>query len=229
MNITLQEQAMLTTLLTQPHRTYHNLNHVNDCLTELRRYELATNTHRFSNIVENAIWYHDIIYNPYNPPGENEKQSADAFFDYKGKKLRDSICVDTHEWDFVHDVNAAILATANHIVTQSINDYSTKLMLDIDLSGLGKSEEIFYRNSVNIFHEYYNTPLIDIIKGRLQFLKLLNLRPSFYYTEYFRDLYHTQSKENVEKDIKLLEDSLASSDPEEYYYYITSLAGSILC
>lgn len=232
MNITLPEQAMLTTILTQPYRTYHNINHINDCLTELRKYELSTNTRDFSDALENAIWYHDIIYNPYNPPGENERQSALAFISYKAKILT---VYESYSNDLLYNVRDAIIATGYHTTghPQIKNDdnYSNiiELMMDIDLSGLGKSSPIFYRNSINIIREYYNTPLIDIMKGRLNFLKTINLRPTFYYTEYFNDLYHTKSKDNVIKEIQLLENFVEKSSPEEYYYHINELAESLVC
>ena len=56
----------------EKHRAYHNLEHVNDCLNQLDNFESEiTDKH----IIEMAIWYHDIIYNPYGK--NNELKSAE--------------------------------------------------------------------------------------------------------------------------------------------------------
>ena len=204
----LEEQAMLTTLLTQPHRHYHNINHVNDCLTEFYTYEAAAAnlTYGEADALIYSIWYHDSIYNPYAPAGYNEKQSADLFYQ-KHKQ----------NGDIAHTIVGSIAKTAKHTITQPELFGITQLLLDIDLSGLGKPMRIFAKNSFNIRQEYYNTTDEDVIKGRLAFFEKLNKRESFYYTDYFRELYHDTAKQNVALEIEALTYAANNNDTEWYF------------
>lgn len=211
----LEEQAYLSTLLTQPHRHYHNIIHVNDCLAEAYKMfnEKVADEHKHLTY---AIWYHDAIYNPYAPQGVNEHESAELFIRYHTNKH------DVH----LNTVAYAIRATAKHTVTQSITtmvgdeeEYATfaRFMLDIDLSGLGKSSAVFALNSLNIRREYHATSDMDVVKGRLKFFTQLNKRESFYYTDYFKDLYHVQSKKNVEHELSMLQHAIDQTDPQIYF------------
>jgi predicted metal-dependent HD superfamily phosphohydrolase len=198
MNIlTLGEMACLSQLYTQPHRKYHNINHINDCLAELENipthgtYELFDN-HTLVGVdyatIETAIWYHDAIYNPYSK--HNEHRSAALVPD---KKIGN---------DFYDNVREAILATAKHLETQIDIQLTTKIMLDIDLSGFGKPWKICQMHAENIRAEYYNTPDEEFYVGRLNFLEAINKRPTLYYTKYFHNKYHEQSKKNLAREIE---------------------------
>ena len=55
----------------EPHRHYHNLNHIGFLL---RKFD---ETGEKSEEIEMAIWYHDAIYDP--KAGDNEAQSAGFF------------------------------------------------------------------------------------------------------------------------------------------------------
>lgn len=241
----LEEQATLTILLSQSHRHYHNINHVNDCLAELYSWmgERDLSMDQYDKWLTYAIWYHDIVYNPYAPSGINELQSANIFeskHTYNYYRTRKSRWFDIRfepdsKTKWMLGVKYAIVYTGFHLYTYDFDhvDYDlwynstlTQLMLDIDLSGLGKDVSIFARNSLNIRKEYYNTSDMDVIRGRLKFFQELNKRESFYYTEYFKDLYHTQSKKNVETEIILLEDAIAMERPSSYFnYWIDAING----
>lgn len=207
----LEEQAMLSTLLTQPHRHYHNINHINDCLSELYNYESNMTHLTYGDIVAitHAIWYHDIVYNPYASEGINEAQSADLFSQYhRGKRIGQ---------DMVNIIAGAIAKTAKHTLTQPNLFEITQVLLDIDLSGLGKPMHVFATNSTNIRQEYYNTTDMDVIKGRLAFFQKLNKRDSFYYTDFFKELYHATSKENVALEIEALLYAVKNNDTAWYF------------
>jgi predicted metal-dependent HD superfamily phosphohydrolase len=207
--IKLEEMSMLTTLYTQPHRHYHNINHINDCLVELENLPKDM-LHLFErNVVETAIWWHDAVYNPYSK--KNEQTSADMFDAYIGV-----------ETPFAYAVRQAILATANHTITQKANPLFyidnelplvTEVMLDIDLSGFGKSWEICKQNADNIRKEYYNTEDFEFYQGRLKFLEAISQRESLYYTDVFRDMYHEQSRENLRLDLAEIRWNLDRLDP----------------
>ena len=190
-------QAALTTLLTQPHRHYHNINHVNDCLVELENYPFEKKMFNLIDDITNvthAIWFHDAIYNPYSAHGINETQSACLYDEY---------CNPNN--DIVYH---AILATANHIVDQTNLKLATQILLDIDLAGFGQPKEIYDINTDNIRKEYYKTSFEDFCAGRLNFFKKLQKRSSLYYTDYFKEKYHDISQENIKNDIQVLKEYL---------------------
>lgn len=211
MSLPLEEQALLTTLLTQPHRYYHNINHINDCLSELEQFlrdDVKQSMYGYVICVEYAIWYHDVVYNPYSLI--NEEESARLFKTYHHSANKQ---LPSNAKQYISD---AIIATASH--TKRLKDLSTasKVLLDIDLAGLGKPVHIFAKNSYNLRKEYYNSTDLELVQGRLNFFKTLNKRETFYYTDYFHDKYHEQSKENVENEIYILEAALSQGYPEMY-------------
>ena len=54
-----QEFSMLKSLYSESYRFYHNMTHVENCLTEL---DSVRNLVQQSDLVELAIWYHDAVY-----------------------------------------------------------------------------------------------------------------------------------------------------------------------
>lgn len=193
--ITLEEMSMLTTLYTQPHRKYHNINHINDCLAELESFpQQSISGFEFNDyqIVEAAIWYHDAVYNSYSKA--NEVNSA-------------TLINNKYQYELGSEIKKAVLATAKHLHTQSDLSIATQVMLDIDLSGLGKPWGIYVKNGFNIRDEYYNTTDLAFLQGRIQFLETIAQRETYYYTKHFHDKYHFESKSNVEREINIIRSS----------------------
>lgn len=219
----LDEQFKLSTLLSQPHRTYHNINHINDLLTEMTRWFKASPLNQMSKvyggttihqILSYMIWYHDAVYNPYPPyHGWNEEQSADLFL--KVHHFKDT------EFNFVDIVHAGILATAKHTTTQTFDlpdsEDLIEVMLDLDLSGLGKPFRIFGTNSLAIRNEYPVTSDMDFLRGRRQFFFNLLDRGDIFYTEYFRDLYENSARKNMHDELTIIGDALDSHNPHYYF------------
>ncbi len=186
----LEEQASLTTLLSQSHRYYHNINHINDCLTEL---EYSTMMLSFEEIREitYAIWYHDAIYNPYSKL--NEECSVQLL--QKSSYLPTTI---------IENISSIILSTSKHLNTQENLSLTTQVMLDIDLSGFGKEWPVYCRNTLNVRKEYYNTDNTTFVINRINFLETINLRNTLYYTDYFKNTYDENSKTNIDNELSLL-------------------------
>jgi predicted metal-dependent HD superfamily phosphohydrolase len=190
----LAEQAMLTTLLSQPHRYYHNINHINFCLGELEKCDVNHMTRR---IVTYAIWYHDAVYNPYSV--ENELQSEELFY----RQHRTPTIFSFEEFDAI---GRAVRATASHTTHQYLwDDYPTQLMLDIDLAGLGQSWENFDHNSEMIRLEYAHIDDETFTYNRIKFLGAIKSRPTIYYTKHFYDKYEAIAQSNVDIELKRLE------------------------
>lgn len=187
----LETMACLSTLYTQPHRHYHNMNHINDCLAEFEaaRDSFPELSDRDRNQIITAIWFHDAVYNPYSK--QNEANSADLIPVVAGDYIS------TH-----YELRDMIMATSRHLVTQPDLPLRTQILLDIDLSGFGQPFDICWKNSENIRKEYYNTSDLDFNKGRLAFLQTIILRPSLYYTNYFKEKYDIQSHKNLLTEIE---------------------------
>lgn len=194
----LETMSQLSTLYTQPHRHYHNMNHINDSLVELENVPsdlLKIRQYHFHDrtLIEAAIWYHDAVYNPYSKRNEIESAALLPAISFTSKP-------GTSFSELVRDI---ILATAKHTITQDGLPFAAQVMLDIDLAGFGKDWYVYSQNGDNIRKEYYNTQDTEFFQGRLKFLETINARESLYYTDYFRDKYHEKSKVNLAQDIRL--------------------------
>lgn len=169
-------------------RHYHNLEHVRDCLKEFDKVkEFAENP----EALEMAIWYHDIIYNTKSKT--NEEDSADYAYDLSvemnlhhkvSKKVYDFIKITKHD--------------------KEPQDLDSKLIIDIDLSILGKESEVFNQYEMNIRKEYSWVNEQDFKKGRSSILKQFLKRDTIYCTEYFRNMYEATARENLQRSIAAL-------------------------
>lgn len=187
----LRELAYLTTLYTQPHRYYHNINHINFCLGQL---ELVPKLDSYEEkIVTYAIWYHDAIYNPYSI--KNEAASAELF---RATHTNSDISV------YINNIEDAILETAYHTDDVLEPTSTTALMLDIDLAGLGQDWETFSDNGDMIRLEYSHIDDYTFTHNRLKFFEALARKSHIYYTEFFSHKYEVAAQTNVDNEIKRL-------------------------
>lgn len=191
----LQTTAALSTLYAEKHRHYHDITHIMNCLAELENFVHPDLTTPKRNIVEAAIWFHDAIYNPYSTLNEH----------YSAKLVSSKVVSYT---EIVHDL---VILTRDHLVSidWGYQTYLTdkyvicgKVLMDIDLSGFGKSWDEYKRNGDNIRKEYYNTSDIEFYIRRLGFLEKLAKKDTLYYTDYFRTRYHSLSQKNLKRDIE---------------------------
>ena len=110
----------------EPHRYYHNFNHIEKMVNEAERRDILTDD------LFLAIVFHDIIYNPKTD--DNEEKSAELFYSYiKNDKIK-----------------RAILETKTHIPTSCLSKY----LCDLDLSVLYGDYEDFVDYENKIFKEY---------------------------------------------------------------------------
>lgn len=180
--------AILEMRYAEPHRAYHNLMHVMDCL---REFESAQNLARDPATVEMALWYHDAIYDPRAK--DNEERSAELAVDVgKDIGLPDS---------FRETVKTLILATKKH---DASNNYDAAIMIDVDLSVLGRPLLHFDEYEKQIRQEYDWVPDDAFAVGRSTILETFLARPTIYFTEFFRNKYERQARENLSRSIQKL-------------------------
>jgi predicted metal-dependent HD superfamily phosphohydrolase len=195
----LQTIANLTTLYTEPHRHYHTLNHIHECLAEYERYREATGDNQHHAVVETSIWWHDAVYNPYSK--QNEKKSAELF----------SHSLDQKEARWGHNdiIKEIILLTAEHTTDQTFWGWdegyanAAKLVLDLDLHSLAAVGDKFHKNGDDIRKEFWFVDDAAFYKGRVGFLETLMKRSRLYYTEYFYNKYEATARYNITTSIAM--------------------------
>ena len=174
---------------TEPHRFYHTINHIMDCLDELEQFKQAVID---PDAIELALWYHDAIYDAKEE--DNEEMSVRLFLiEFVARYLPGLI-----DKKFAQQVRRLILATKQDKVPTEIDD---QLINDIDLSIFGQSETKFdeYERQIRKEHEWlpdevYATKRSAIIKSFLE-------RLTIYSTDFFRDKYEAQAQQNLKRSL----------------------------
>ena len=191
LSATLRETSLqeLLTLLGQPHRAYHNLDHVVDCL---RLLEVPTIAPSDRVLLELAIWYHDAVYSPLR--GDNEEASAD---------LADRRCSE-------FGCSTMGLSTIRNLilVTRHRNppaDDLERFMVDIDLAILGSSIERFDRYERAVRQEYRSVPRFLYRRRRAAILQEFLIRQRIFSTDPFFEKFEEKARNNLQRAI----DSLA--------------------
>jgi predicted metal-dependent HD superfamily phosphohydrolase len=164
----------------EPHRHYHTLGHLSQCLGELDVAKAPMEEFRAS---EMAIWFHDIIY--HYGARDNEILSAAFFCDVAGATMP------TH---FVDRVCEFILATQH---TGAAQDAAVALVVDIDLSGFGLPWDDYLADSEALRKEAESVGDEQYFQGKLRFLGELQKWPSLYQSSFFRNRLETTAQSNI--------------------------------
>lgn len=173
---------------TEPHRAYHNLEHIVACLRELdREHPIATPY----DAIEWAIWFHDAIYD--SQAKDNEERSAELAL----RTMRELGITNPS----AADVTRRILAT-RHRDTPVRDD--ERLLIDIDLSILGQSPAVFDRYDEAIRREYAWVSDEDYRRGRTAVLRSFLDRETIYHTPVFKSRLESQARENLRRAIQRL-------------------------
>ena len=164
----------------EAHRHYHNGAHIIDCLS---RFDLARAQPGHDDAAELAIWFHDVIYQCGAP--DNEAKSAEWFIE----------CADGHlDAQLMQAVHECILATMHRDTPPNAR---AKLVVDVDLSGMGMSAESFQHDGENIRREFAHLNDADFNRGQNAFLQSLIARDYIYYTDFFREHCEVRARKNI--------------------------------
>jgi len=173
---------------SEPHRKYHNMDHIAQCLSE---FDEVKDTTKYTSELEFALFYHDMIYDVFRK--DNEEQSAEFAFQI-GKRMA---LPETFR-EVVHDL---ILITEHY---PGIYSPDAKIIADIDLSILGKSPEEFDEYERKIKEEYaewikefsenaFKNERVNVLAGFLS--------RRIYQTDYFYNKYEEQARKNLKRSI----------------------------
>jgi len=161
--------AVLPALLArwaEPHRRYHTLQHLGECLALLAAHR-ALAVHPGEVAV--ALWFHDAVYDTARH--DNEAASAD----WAGRVLREAGAAQ----DVVARVDALILAPRHSQVPATPDE---RLLVDIDLAILGAAPARFDEYERQIRDEYAFVPDDVFRDKRADILRGFLARPALFST-----------------------------------------------
>ncbi|MEY4555102.1 MAG: hypothetical protein RL093_221 [Pseudomonadota bacterium] len=128
----------------EPHRRYHTMTHIEDCLAQVAASTDFSDEQR--SLLDAAIWFHDAIYDATRH--DNEAESAKLAVE----RLSSAGAAPA----FVDEVSRLILLTAGHSVED--DDAIGARLVSIDLSILGARPERYDAYAAAIRHEYGHVP-----------------------------------------------------------------------
>ncbi|MGB8698936.1 MAG: hypothetical protein WCD18_05920 [Thermosynechococcaceae cyanobacterium] len=179
---------------SEPHRHYHTLQHLQDCLAHLWQWQtLSAGRSLHCNRAEIAIalWFHDAIYDPHRK--DNEEKSG---------QLAYQVAIDQGVKPEIADrIKNLILATQHDVVPQTLE---TQILVDIDLAILGAPVERFQEYEHQIRQEYAWVPDVEFCKARRQILDRFLGRSSIYITAYFQNVLEVQARANLRRSLSQL-------------------------
>lgn len=179
-------------MYAEPHRHYHNQQHIVDCLSEFDQVrQLAVEP----EAVEFAIWFHDAIYD--SRAGDNEERSAELAQAW----LKQAGAAET----LTNSVRQLVLATKAHDKTLHAD---APLLVDVDLSILGQSPQRFWEYEKGIHAEYDWVDQKTFATKRAEILHRFLARPGLYHTEFFFARLEIQARSNLRASIEQLQRSV---------------------
>jgi predicted metal-dependent HD superfamily phosphohydrolase len=180
------ELVRLAAAYDAPARHYHTLQHIENLLDRLAAHSLHDPV-----VVELAVWFHDVVYDPLR--ADNEAQSA--------------------EWAlaFLHETTLAparrervadlIRRTQDHTQPQPPHDADLLLFLDADLGILGAPEPAYWEYARQIRREYQAVPAPAYRAGRRQVLARLLAAPVLFHTSALREELDAPARRNLQAEL----------------------------
>jgi predicted metal-dependent HD superfamily phosphohydrolase len=172
---------------SEPHRKYHTLQHLEECLTLFDAVRGKAPARRAGEVAI-ALWFHDAVYDPMRQ--DNETRSAE----WARQALADAGLAS----DVCERVAAMITATKHDGVA---GDDDTRLLLDIDLSILGAPASRFDEYERQVGEEYAWVPGILFRRTRRKILEMFLARERIYLTEPLFQARESTARENLQRSL----------------------------
>ena len=190
-------------------RAYHNITHIIRCLKHFEKSIKHDDVKVRPSCPEEvciALWLHDIIYDPRSR--SNEQQSANLaklIILYAGGSNR-----------LAKRIEKMILLTAHSEKGLGYTTVDEQWLLDLDLSILGESPEVYEWYSKNIRKEYEHIPLHIYKCARVDILDRFMNRKKIYNIEYFGQLFTEQCLQNVGDELFELSQDVTKNNSRLY-------------
>lgn len=166
---------------SEPHRHYHTLQHLTECLALLDAHrDLAERPAEIAM----ALWFHDAIYAPR--AGDNEAQSAA----WAVRELRAAGLAEPT----ITRIEALILVTAHTGVPVGVD---AELLVDIDLAILGAEAPRYAEYDRQVRAEYRWVPGFLYRRGRRKVLADFAARRPLYRTPALREALEARAANNL--------------------------------
>lgn len=188
--------AGLVAAYSQPHRHYHTIRHLAECLRVFDTVRLhAVHPHE----VELALWFHDVVYNPR--ASDNEARSARA--------AADAATLLNLPADAVARIVDLVLATEHRNVPSTAD---AGLLIDVDLSILGADPQRFREYEADVRREYAHVPEATFNAKRAEILKSLLARDRIFVTDALTPL-EEPARANLAWSVRKLTRNVAQDKP----------------
>lgn len=148
-----------------------------------------------SQVMEMALWFHDAVYDPQSTT--NESDSADL----AARCLTGAALAPAQ----VDQVRRLILCTQSHRPESSGDE---ALIIDIDLSILGRPAGRFWEFERGIAFEYSWVPPVTYAQKRSEILAGFLARPTLFLTPPFQKRFEAAARSNLTEAIQRLKNSL---------------------
>jgi len=183
-----QEFAVLSARYTEVHRAYHTLQHIEECF---HAFEGARGLAQSPGAVGIALFYHDAIYDTH--AHDNEEKSAELACQMLARMGA--------EPSLLQSMTDLILVTRHAALPQTLDE---QLVVDIDLSILGATQERFdeYERQVRQEYSWVDDAIFRSVRGRI--LQEFLARRDIYSTTSFRDRLEQPARENLKRSIAAL-------------------------
>lgn len=173
---------------TEPHRRYHGLDHLRDCLARL---DEAPASGAARDLAEAALWYHDAVYRA--GARDNEARSA---------QLARAALVEGGAPAATAEEVARLVRLTDHAAAPA--DPAAALVCDVDLSILGRAPEVFSEYERRIREEYRQVAEPLYRAGRIRVLEGLLAREPLFSTGHFRERYEAAARRNLRRSLDVL-------------------------
>lgn len=168
----------------EPQRAYHTLDHIRDMIKKL---DQQASQSIVPDSLYYATWYHDAVYHvDRKTMGDNETASATLAEKELAKLGLDQTLIDT--------VSKMIIASKSH--SKTTND-DVNQFLDCDMSILGAAPVAYKNYAGQIRQEHHTVPKIVFNYYRRKFLKAVLKQDQIFLTDYYRQHYEKQARENL--------------------------------
>ncbi len=174
----------------EPHRHYHTLEHIQDCLNKVQASADLDDAQR--RLLTAAVWFHDAVYDPTR--NDNEAQSAALAVRTLGSEGwtdRD-----------IAEVERLILLTAGHTVSD--DDPMGARLISIDLSILGADPARYDAYAAAIWREYAHVPDALYVAGRAVILQRFLDAPVLFADAAWAARLDAPARENLKREIAAL-------------------------
>jgi predicted metal-dependent HD superfamily phosphohydrolase len=175
---------------SEPHRAYHDQRHLTEMLDTID--ELAGEA-TDPDSVRLAAWFHDAVYDPQAPAGQNEESSAQL--------AEAELAAYGLDASKIAEVVRLIRLTASHSATDG--DPNGAVLCDADLRILAADRDRYDEYVAGVRREYAHVPDRDFARGRAEVLQRIG-GGRIYTTGRGKDAWERPARDNLYRELARL-------------------------